>query len=505
MVNCDEVPACIDLRGWVFDDNNGFLNGSATTGVGIAAGACRFSNDPLWSCIPAGTIIVIYNDADPNPAMPVNDLNMNDNNCTLNIPISSTLFEKHTSLPSSSNSSYSTSGWVAGGSWTNISMANSQDGFQIYDPTNMTAPVFSVGWGSNNINGDIYMGSGTATDDVFYLTDCNYLNQTSWSQGCAGDPGCGTDDQTPGSVNLGQEDCVGAMNHNCNPPIISLTTIDETCSGNCDGSADVVISGGTPAFDLIWSPVPSNGQGLATASGLCAGSYSFSFTDDNGNGCVWDTIFTINSNISPDIFSINTITTCGQYVLTTINGSNLTGNESYYTGPNASGISYQPGDVISSSITLFAYDNNGSCSDEESFNIIINTGAIDLGNDTVICQGESVLLDAGIGFLNYLWQDGSTSQTFTATASGMYWCQVQQLGTNQIQNGDFELGDNFFSSTYTNGTGGAWGTLSNPGTYEVSNNPQLEHNNFMPCGDHTSGNGQMLVVNGASTAGANVA
>ncbi len=132
LVNCTDTPPCIDLRGYIFDDNNGFLNGFPTTGVGIAAGACRFSNDPFWACIPAGTLIVIYNDADPNTSLAPQDLTMADGNCMINIPVSSALFEKHTTLPSSANSSYSVGGWVAGGSWTNISMANAADGFQIY-------------------------------------------------------------------------------------------------------------------------------------------------------------------------------------------------------------------------------------------------------------------------------------------------------------------------------------------------------------------------------------
>src|SRR5688500_7373071 len=61
LVNCSDTPPCLDLRGYIFDDNNGFLNGGPTSGVGIASGACRFSNDVFWSCIPVGTIIVVYN------------------------------------------------------------------------------------------------------------------------------------------------------------------------------------------------------------------------------------------------------------------------------------------------------------------------------------------------------------------------------------------------------------------------------------------------------------
>ena len=45
---------------------------------------------------------------------------------------------------------------------------------------------------------------------------------------------------------------------------------------------------------------------------------------------------------------------------------------------------------------------------------IKSTGTLDLGPDRIVCPGSTIILDAGQGFLNYRWQDGSTNQTFTA-------------------------------------------------------------------------------------------
>ncbi len=42
-----------------------------------------------------------------------------------------------------------------------------------------------------------------------------------------------------------------------------------------------------------------------------------------------------------------------------------------------------------------------------------------LGNDTTVCQNEIVLLDAGNGYAGYLWNDGSTAQTFPTNDSGL--------------------------------------------------------------------------------------
>ena len=45
--------------------------------------------------------------------------------------------------------------------------------------------------------------------------------------------------------------------------------------------------------------------------------------------------------------------------------------------------------------------------------------AIDLGPDTVICQGQSVTLEAPPGFPNYLWNNGATTNSLTVGASGV--------------------------------------------------------------------------------------
>ncbi len=45
---------------------------------------------------------------------------------------------------------------------------------------------------------------------------------------------------------------------------------------------------------------------------------------------------------------------------------------------------------------------------------------INLGNDTTLCQGEALLLNASLQGATYLWQDGSTNSTYLATQPGKY-------------------------------------------------------------------------------------
>ncbi len=64
----------------------------------------------------------------------------------------------------------------------------------------------------------------------------------------------------------------------------------------------------------------------------------------------------------------------------------------------------------------------GSCGIKRDTLIItvLSSPAIELGADTVICQGDIILLNAGTGYNSYLWQNGSTNQTYTVNTAGQY-------------------------------------------------------------------------------------
>ena len=74
--------------------------------------------------------------------------------------------------------------------------------------------------------------------------------------------------------------------------------------------------------------------------------------------------------------------------------------------------------------TYWVEVSNGFCTVRDT--IIVNTLALaaNLGNDTTICQGENVLLDATTTGATYLWQDNSTNPTFNASATGTYWVEL---------------------------------------------------------------------------------
>jgi gliding motility-associated-like protein len=130
-----------------------------------------------------------------------------------------------------------------------------------------------------------------------------------------------------------------------------------------------------------------------------------------------------------------------------------------------------------------------------------------LGPDTILCPGQSILLNAASNgaYTNYLWNNNSTLPNRTITSSGTYSVLGTFLGPNVIINGDFESGNTGFSTNYVYGTGGSWGLLSSPGQFAIVSSPNLAHSNFSSCADHTPAPGvNMLVVNGAATAATNV-
>lgn len=134
---------------------------------------------------------------------------------------------------------------------------------------------------------------------------------------------------------------------------------------------------------------------------------------------------------------------------------------------------------------------------------------------TIAACGTSAVLSTHTvtGYSNPTWNNGSTGTTLTASSSGDYWWQV--TGSNIVTNGDFSASPSnsntrgFTSSyTYKSATGTCnsccCGVLSIEGTYTIATNPNSVHTNFSSFGDHTSGTGNMLIVNGASTANVTV-
>lgn len=89
------------------------------------------------------------------------------------------------------------------------------------------------------------------------------------------------------------------------------------------------------------------------------------------------------------------------------------------------------GNIVETGIEHF--DKNGGTLDTSSigFNQMYNQFEVGLGNDTSFCEGDTLILDAGIPGGIYLWQDGSTGSTYNVVQADTYMVTVT-VGTCEV-------------------------------------------------------------------------
>ena len=122
-----------------------------------------------------------------------------------------------------------------------------------------------------------------------------------------------------------------------------------------------------------------------------------------------DTAFLSNGiRVQNDIFNIDTINW-----LKIANTFIANGGEQYLTIGNFDNIINCPSGKICD--TYIYVDDVSVC--ECSFNF-------NLGNDTTLCIGESLILKPNMPNATYTWQDGSTNSTYTVTHAGTYWVKA---------------------------------------------------------------------------------
>ena len=103
-------------------------------------------------------------------------------------------------------------------------------------------------------------------------------------------PGQGTPDVTGLCVGLydvlitdqnGCDTLVQLLISEPDPIVLDGSQTNETCGAACDGTASVTVNGGMPGYTFAWTPEPGQGQGTATAGGLCPGTWTVEVTDAN--------------------------------------------------------------------------------------------------------------------------------------------------------------------------------------------------------------------------------
>ena len=179
----------------------------------------------------------------------------------------------------------------------------------------------------------------------------------------------------------------------------------------------------------------------------------------------------------------------------TTDGSNPTGLDLYGTVASASGLNSL---VSESYASCISYVCGSTC------NVLTMPDSLHL------CIGLSDTLKAvmsGIdSVVSYAWTPatGLSSTTIldpvvTPVTSGWYHLTVESITPyNLVANGDFSEGNTGFTSSYTYVSSGA-GELVPESVYAIVTDPYPAHPAAFSFGDHTTGTGNMMAINGAST------
>lgn len=142
----------------------------------------------------------------------------------------------------------------------------------------------------------------------------------------------------------------------------------------------------------------------------------------------------------------------------------------------------------------------GTCRDSISKNISINVipENIILTPDTTICFSTTKQLFS-VPSLKFCWSpttylnDPLLANPTTSTPVPItYYLTAEVAGTNVITNGNFSAGNTGFTSDYA-----FVANNTTEGEYFVGTSPQAWNAALSNCTDHTTGNGNMLLVNGS--------
>ncbi|RYY58004.1 MAG: T9SS type A sorting domain-containing protein [Chitinophagaceae bacterium] len=251
--------------------------------------------------------------------------------------------------------------------------------------------------------------------------------------------------------------------------VISKSGTNVSCFGANDGTASVVVTGGTAPYFYNWVPV---GQTTATATGLAPGSYTCTVYDANGCGNSRNVTITgptqIVSNISHDNNTCAGEATATASVTAPAGG---TGPYTYNWAPSGGTAATATG-LAAGTYTCTITDATG-CSITRSATItepaaLVVTSSI----YNPVCAGSSdgtvtLSVTGGSGSYSYNWTgSGNTSNEETGLSAGTYECIITDgngcsiTETFTITEPDYVTATTSFTAETCAGAGNATATVA---------------------------------------------
>lgn len=247
--------------------------------------------------------------------------------------------------------------------------------------------------------------------------------------------------------------------------VAEITSVTNENCGDSSGSINITVTGGVSPYDFVWS----NSAITADVSGLSAGIYSVTITDDFGCVVILDTTV---ENITTGLTltgSLEQDENCGDS--TGFIDLTLTGGSTPYTFLWSNGESTEDISGLSSGIYTCVITDVGGCVLNYSGNIINNGGSLAVTEVVVdeLCDNNggsiTVTVVGGISPYIFTWSGGSSGNC----------CDYTLDMTDAFGDGwngasiDVEI-NSVFTSTHTIPPGG----LTNSETFQVCNGDNVE-------------------------------
>lgn len=220
------------------------------------------------------------------------------------------------------------------------------------------------------------------------------------------------------------------------PPAITLTIAktDLVCGSVCNGSASVTATGGTGAFTYSWSP---SGGTAAVASGLCAGNYTVTVT--NNSVCVQTKTVTITSPPTLTATPTQTNLTCNAVCngSININPSGGTGAYTYSWSPGTSTTAINSN--VCAGVYTYTLTDALACKYTNSVTITQPSATtLTVSKTNILCFGAcngtaTGIMTGGTSPYTYTWSPGNpTGQgttSITALCAGVYTVTSRDANT----------------------------------------------------------------------------
>jgi hypothetical protein len=202
-------------------------------------------------------------------------------------------------------------------------------------------------------------------------------------------------------------------------PTVATDTTDITCTGANDGTATANPAGGLAPYSYLWSD--ANAQTTQVATGLAAGEYTVTITDDNG--CSVSGTATV---LEPEVVSLTSV------LINPCSGG--TGSVDITPAGGTSGYTFlwSPGGETTEDLSAVAegtydltmQDANG-CEATDSYTLTaIAIGVTGIAQDETCADAADGSIDltvsGGSGNYTYLWNTTETTQNLAALAAGPY-------------------------------------------------------------------------------------